>query len=449
MKRLVILLSVLSLGAFVGLFPVPSTSIASTEVAAGGDSLASSVVVHCPWLQSDGFISSELNLAASDRFNAAVSLPVAGEVLAERSGGGQPFGVVSTTDLLEGALTLAELAAVVEFSGDAGGGVVIGDGDGVLTSTNCVSTEPGVWQLAGGSTLTGMNLELRLFNPFPQDAVVSIRVTSENDLEPESTLESMSVRAQSTRVIDIGSLLDLRQLLALSISDPEGLVIPSFVQTVDDGDVAGWTGTQPSTQWDFPFTSSGATAGLLVLTNDQATQVSYDIDAFTPDGAVSQLWQGVLEPRTVIDLNIDELRALLPDPTIRPFGIRVRADAPIAAFLTGTGSGDMAAMAGLAEPATSWAVAGPGGAEANAIIWIMNPNQSQATVSFQRSSNDGGLLSAEKILIPPGSVVGISTVRGMILESDQPVSAAWIGSGVGATAYTEAIRLTPSASVRE
>jgi len=442
-KRLVLLLSVLSLAAFVALFPTPSASTVSTEATASADSPTSSVVVHCPWLQSDGFISSELNLAASDRFTAAVSLPVAGEVVAELSGGGQPFGVLSTNDLLEGSLTLAEIAAVVEFSGDAGGGVVIGDGDGILTSINCVSTEPGVWQLAGGSTLTGMNLELRLFNPFPQDAVVSIRVTSENDLEPESTLESVSVLAQSTKVIDIGSLLDLRQLLALSISDPEGLVIPSFIQTVEDGDVAGWTGAKASSEWDFPFTSSGAASGLLILTNDEATQVSFDIDAFTPDGAVSQLWQGVLEPRTVIELNIDELRALLPDPSIRPFGIRVRADAPMAAFLTGTGSGDMAAMTGLVDAATSWVVAGPGGAEANATVWVMNPSQNQATVSFQRSSNDGGLLSAEKTLIPPGSVVGISTVRGMILESDQPVSVAWIGSAVGATAFTGAIGLAP------
>lgn len=439
MKRLLILLSVLSLAAFVALFPSPTATTSSTDTSVGLDSGTAAAVVHCPWLRSDGLISSELNLAALDTFEAAVSIPVAGDVIAERTGGGRPFGVFTTSDLLEDSLTLAELAAVVEFTGEGGGGVVIGDGQGILTSTNCSSTHAGVWQLAGGSTLTGMDLQLRLFNPFPQDAVVSIRVTSENDLEPESTLESMSVRAQSTRVVDMGALLDLRQTLSLSISDPEGLVIPSFVQSVDGGDVAGWTAAKPSTQWDFPFTSGGATAGLLVLTNDEPTQVSYDIDAFTPDGRVSQLWQGVLEPRTVIDLSIDELRAMLPDPSLRPFGIRVRADAPMAAFLTGMGSGDMAAMAGLPTSANSWIVAGPGGAEANATVWVMNPGQSPATLTVQRSSNDGGLLSAEKILIPGGSVVGISTVRGMVLESDQPVSVAWIGSGVGATSYTGAI----------
>ena len=442
MKRLLILLVVLSMGSFVVLFPPPSSQSHIPEVAEPNDQVAFARVVHCPWLRADGAIGTELIMAADRPFEATVSVPWAGEVVAQRAVGGMPFGVLSTIDLLGDTLIPSHISAIVEFSGEASGAVVMGNGEGVLASIACAPTGPAVWQLAGGSTLTGMDLELRLFNPFPQDAVVAIRVMSENDLEPESTLESLSVRAQSTRVIDIGSLLDLRQVLAFSITDPAGLVVPSLAQTSEGGDGAGWTGVASADVWNFPFTSGGATSGVLVLTNDEPIQASYDIDAYAPDGSVSQLWQGVLEPRTVMEIPVDDLRVLLPDPSVRPFGVRVRADAPIAAFLIGTGPKDTAAMAGLPTASQEWIVAGPGGAESNATVWVMNPGQTVATVTLQRSSNDGGLLPAEKFAVPAGSVFGISTARGMILEADQPISVAWIGSSVGTTVYTGGIALS-------
>lgn len=435
MKRLLVVLAVVGLGMFVALFPAPTVVIPSDTVPDQDRGVVTASVVHCPWVRADGFVGSEVALAGLSPFDATVSLAAVGEIQAERATGGLPFGVVTVSDLMQ----TAGSSAVVEFSSSGTGAVVMGSGEGSLISVGCAPTGPTVWQLAGGSTLTGDDLELRLFNPFPQDALVEIRVTSENDLEPEATLESVSVRAMSTRVIDIGASLDLRQVLAMSISDPSGLVVPAFIQTEQDGDTAGWIGAAATEQWDFPFTSSGATKGTLVLTNDEPVQVAFDIDAYTPSGGVSQVWQGVLEPRTVIEVSIDEMRSALPDSDIRPFGIRVRADAPIGAFLLGNGTGPRAAMTGLTSDGLQWIVAGPGGAESDATVWIMNPGTAPATVSIQRSSNDGGLLSAEKMSVAPGSVMGISTVRGMILGSDQPISVAWIGGGVGTVSYTSGL----------
>lgn len=435
MKRLLIVLVVLGAGLVVALFPAPVAE-APTVTVAQERGVVTSRVVHCPWVRSDGFVSTEVSLASLESFTATMSVVSAGEFKGERAAGGNPFGIVTTGDVL----TTPGASAILEFSSDGTGAVVMGDGEGLLMSMSCVPTGPVVWQLAGGSTLTGDDLELRLFNPFPQDALVAIRVTSENDLEPEATLESVSVRAMSTRVIDIGATLDLRQVLAMSISDPLGLVVPSFIQTEESGDAAGWVGAAASETWDFPFTSSGATSGTLVLTNDEPVQVSFDIDAYTPaDGGVSQVWQGVLEPRTVIEIDIDEVRLVLPDVSVRPFGLRVRSDAPIGAFLLGNGTGPRAAMTGLSTAGERWIVAGPGGAESSATVWIMNPGQVSATVSIQRSSNDGGLLAAEKVSVDAGSVIGLATVRGMILESDQPISVAWIGGGIGTVSYTPAI----------
>lgn len=438
MKRLVVAMVVAVFGTFVALFPTPTSSPTPTSTPTVAEEAVQDArtVAQCPWARTDASITSSLALAALGPFEATVTIAAGGEVLAEEAGGGLAFGILPLSEIAGVGVS----SAVVEFSDRPSGAVVVGAGPAALVTAGCRSGASKVWLLAGGSTLQGESLELRLFNPFPQAARVEIRATSENDVEPEPALEAVTVNPRTTRSVNLSELLGLREVLAISITDEDGLVTPVLTQTTEGdagvGDTAAWVGVGASSEWYFPFAKGPRTPGFLVLMNDGAVPIVYDIDAYTPEGSELGAFEGTLEPRTVVRIPVAQIHRE------GQFGLGISADGPMGAFLIGEGETQRAATPGATRPAENWLVPGPGQPGTRSTVWFLNSGTAPATVTYQIAQADGRLGPAEKLAVPIGTVVPLQVTGGIVVRSTSPISVGWVGSTPNATAFTMGLPFT-------
>jgi hypothetical protein len=313
---------------------------------------------------------------------------------------------------------------------------------------------PKIWYLTGGSTKTGTFTEIRLFNPFADNAEVSITAYSEFNQDLIADLEGIDVAGRSWTTIDLEPYLPFRDELAFTIETSAGLVIPSLIRS-DDRGVATWPGTAPSQTWDFPIVTPGALEPFIAVMSAGDDEITVTVDIVTEEGTI----RGARE--IVID---SQAPALIPlgDLAAPPFGAHVRASAPIAASVLAvvpTGdAGDigeggdgpdttdpngttttlvpteavfirgMAGMVGAVSPSTSWVVPVDTLLDSETTLWIMNATGEAATVTIQPLSE--GDLPVTTVTIEPGTIfgfavdVGIGTF-GFSVMSDGLVSAAW------------------------
>lgn len=409
--------------------PPDDTSIESEQVEAARS------VARCPWVRGDGLIDGSLAVGAPSADEAGITVSSSGTVVGEAVVPLEAFAAARFLDLA----AIGTGSAFIEFDSAPAAAVAVGEGTSATATAGCRSGASKVWLLAGGSTINGETLQLRLFNPFPQDAQVQIRVVSENDVEPETALEAITVAAQSTATFDMGSLLTLRETLALSIADPEGLIVPAFVQAGEvedeegnetDVDIAAWTGVTPSRRWEFPFAVSDGLETSVTIFNDRTVPVSWEVDVVGREGIELGALSGTLEPLTVVRVPLTEAGAA-------PSGIVVTSEEPVGAFLTGAGPTQRGATAGVRSATQRWLVPGISGMNGPSRVWIMNSSGVATTVTYTPSV-DGRLGQPEKIAVPAGSVRSFSSEEDLVIDSQEPVSVGWIRSGGGSVAFTMA-----------
>ncbi len=439
MNRILVMLVVLAAAAFTVAVPqrdIPVTPTAPEDTSVEAQEVASArSVARCPWVRGDGFIEGEVAVGAPEAEEATFTVAAAGSVVGTSTLSVAAFAAVPFLDLAN----IGTGSVFVEVDNEPAAVVAVGEGEAAVASAGCRSGASKVWLLGGGSTLDGETLQLRLFNPFPQDARVEIQVVSENDVEPEASLESLSVAAQSTATFDLGSLLSLRETLALRISDPEGLIVPALVQAGEvedeegnsrDVDLAAWAGVTAARRWEFPFAAVAGLDSSITIVNDQTVPVSWTLDVFGEESSTTVAASGTLEPLTVT-------RVPLADLAAAPSGVVVTGDEPIGAFLTASGPTERAATAGVSSARRKWLMPGVSVMAGTSQVWVMNTGATPATVTFT-SSRDGQLGQPDKLLVPAGTIRVFSSRDDLVLESQEPVSVGWIRSTGTATAFTVA-----------
>jgi len=439
MNRILVILLVLAAAAITVALPqrvAPVTPTAPDDTSIEAQEVASArSVARCPWVRGDGFLEGEVAVGAPEAEEATFTVAAAGSVVGTSMQSVAAFTAVPFLDLAN----IGTGSVFVEVDNEPAAVVAVGEGEAAVASAGCRSGASKVWLLAGGSTLDGETLQLRLFNPYPQDARVEIRVVSENDVEPETSLESLSVAAQSTATFDLGSLLALRETLALRISDPEGLIVPALVQAGEvedeegnsrDVDIAAWTGVTAARRWEFPFAGVVGLDSSIAIFNDQTVPVSWSLDVVGEESSTSAAASGILEPLTVVRLPLAGLAAA-------PSGVVVTAEEPIGAFLTASGPTERAATSGLRSAQKKWLVPGVSAMVGPSQVWVMNTGATPATVTFN-SARNGQLGQPDKILVPAGTIRVFSSSDDLVLESQEPVSVGWIRSTGSAAAFTVA-----------
>lgn len=189
-------------------------------------------------------------------------------------------------------LRLADLApdsAVVSLAVevDSGGVIVdkISSGPTGLDRSACAIDGSREWVITSGSTVPGSRLQLVVFNPFPDDAVVDIDFVSEIGARSPEDLVALHVPARSSRVIEIGDVFAASERITTFVRVRSGRVVAEGIQSFDGTDsplglsvITGAPATAES--WTFAGISPVAGPARVVVVNPSETRVRVDVEVY-------------------------------------------------------------------------------------------------------------------------------------------------------------------------
>ena len=199
MKRIAVLVVAAAVAVAAAVLPEPAAQEVPDLFPVVGRDVVAAGVVYCPWaaatLERDTLIT--ITSAQSAEVDLSFPSPVPGEDAdtagAVISGAGASRLLVSEAVLRgESPLFLESTAAdVAAFTMQAEGEA--------LSAEACAGSVPKAWQLTGATTAGGRELAVRVFNPFPENAKVTITAVSEFGSEPLTELEGLGIAARSWR----------------------------------------------------------------------------------------------------------------------------------------------------------------------------------------------------------------------------------------------------------
>ena len=428
-----LLIGALAVAAWLAPAPEPPPISATSTTTTAGPAVASNFS-NCAWAVSDDLRETLMSIVTLTNVEAQLTFPVAGENR-ETYPESLP-GPGASAIPLSNILSLGVSPAVVEFSHAPAAAGVLARGEGMLAADLCPASASKVWVLPGGTTVQDRPLDLQLFNPFPEDALVTVEARSEEGFEPASELERVSVPGRSWRTLALGDILPFRQRLSATVQTEQGRIIPAMIQTIGI-DQAVWTDVGRSEVWEFPFVSVGELQPFLGIANDGPLEITYTIDVFTAGGPVEGVLEGLIPAEGHDRIPV----AGLADGA---YAVRLRADGPVSAMVMGEGEGQVAATSGAPIAAQQWMLPGAGAdSSARFSLWFLNSGADPLTVTYQILDASGAVGNPGKITLPAGTLkrvvleeVGVS---GVIAESTGRFSAAWSAEAEGATAYATGV----------
>lgn len=403
----------------------------------GIESPVDASIWYCPWAQSNASRDSFLGVASLANADAAFTFPVAIP--------GEPADEITVETLGPGAsmVTLSDVAqrgdspGFVEFSDgpSAASAVVVGD---IIAADACVSQGPDEWFFAGGSTLTGERLRLRLFNPFPETAKVTVSGFSEIGVEALGDLRAVSINPRSWRDIDFEEDLRQRQALVVSVRVDEGLVVPAMSYSAGD-DEAWWIGTDLSSEWEFPVArADGVETAAIVVGNPNLVEVTVTVDLYTADGPERSAFDVTVPPEAPVRIDLDSAVG-------SNVGVRLSATAPVAAGVVATGDGGTAVTAGSPAQASAWLLPGLRTVGLNqGTLWLMNTGFEQMSITVSELTGETTVNS--QVLLEPGTQVAVPITEpdtlGVLVEASDVFSAAWSLTGPTGTAFAPGLPIS-------
>jgi hypothetical protein len=339
------------------------------------------------------------------------------------AGSEQPFSL-AITGAGGGARVVpssAPAAVLVESLGPASGAALVQAGPSGLAASVCHGRPPETVAVAGLSTLEGDVAELVLVNPYAEDAVVTVRSTSELGLDTVAGLESLTVPAGSVLSRNLSEVLGLRTTLLLTVRSERGRVVASVRYGPAGGGVVTMEAVPMETEWWVPVPEGVADIEVVVGT-DSPSPVSVQVDVYGLEGVIEAYVDGA-EVDTARLLTL--VREELPEGTT---AVRVIASAPVVAGAVLAGDGWTAGGPGAPEPSGRWLLPGAGSLEGTeTVVWVMNPDPADVTVVLQALAPGA---AAEPFTVLGESVQGIplqgAAVPGYLLTADGPVSVAWL-----------------------
>ena len=405
----------------------PVTTVTAGPVVAGN-------LATCPWAIADDTRETLISMVTLSDVDVQLTFPVGGEIRETypESLPGPGAGAVP----LSAILSLGVAPALVEFTGTPAAAGVVVTGEGLLAGDLCPSSASKIWVLPGGTTLQDRPLDLQLFNPFPEDALVTVEAISEEGFEPSPDLERISVPGRSWRTLALGALLPFRQRLSVTVQTEQGRIIPAMVQT-NGTDQATWADVGRSEVWEFPLVAVGDLQPFLAIANDGPLEVTYSLDVFTAEGPVEGVAEGLVQSGGQERVSV----AGLVEGT---YGVRLRADGPVSAVVIGESEGQVAATSGAPLTASRWMLPGAGAiSAARTSLWFLNSGAEPITVTYQLLDAGGTVEIPGKVTLPAGTVRSVVLdqvgVSGVIAESTGKFSAAWSAETDLATAYSSGV----------
>ena len=394
-------------------------------------SVATSGTAYCPVVASEGQGAGVVLASGSDQ---------PAEVVITRYDAGVPHP--EPVRLLE-AGTQATLPIPAEqltqpITVDWRGGPVVAmyqqsDGTEVAAAT-CASEAATEWHLAGFDTSLGSVSLLHLFNPFQQDALVSLSFgTTEGRVELVIANELL-VPANSSTVLNLAQFRPEAQDLAVTVSARAGRVIAqgevTFAPPADNvegvtGRVLVPAGAPSETVVVAEAASDAVTTSWLSLYNPAERAAAVQVQVSTPLGDASTLASETTVPAGgTTRISLDGLSAL------PRFGVQVTSVngvGVVAARLSSIQDIQRTGVSlalGAPMAAESWTVAG--GQPPDGTVTLYNPGSTVATASIDVVGGRPETWTA--VQVPPNGLTSLSLAQATpqgpaIVSADVPVVA--------------------------
>ena len=417
---------------------------------------------YCPWVEAGDVLDSALAVASERDTTVDLTLldPLTNTDPTQFSF--ELIGAGATGIETGNLVRRGESPAIVEFSDGPAAAISMRWADRQIAADRCVVSVPNNWYLTGGATKTGTFTQLRLFNPFADNAEVKITAYSEFNLDLIPDLDTIDVAGRSWATIDFGTYLPFRDELAMRITTTTGFIIPVLVRTDEHGE-AVWNGTGLSENWEFPVAAAGGLEPSIAVMSGGKNDIVVSVDIVTEEGTI-------LGARTITLDSSAPATIPLGDLAAPPYGVRVTSTAPIAAtviavvpefvsgpeediggeggeggttttIVDGSEGSDMtvpieetfvrgiAGTTGSATSDTSWIVPLDTLLGSETTLWLMNTGDIPAAVELL-PLGESEFLTMEAAEVPPGSVLGVIVdvgvgTYGYQVSSDQPITAAW------------------------
>jgi hypothetical protein len=125
----------------------------------------------------------------------------------------------------------------------------------------CATSAASTWHFAWGDTTVDARELLVLFNPFPADAIVDGRFSTEDGVREPERFDGLVVPARSTLAVDLGDDVTRREELAATITARTGSIVADRIVRIDSETERGLTVQlgvpEPQRTWIYPdgFTS--------------------------------------------------------------------------------------------------------------------------------------------------------------------------------------------------
>jgi hypothetical protein len=260
------------------------------------DALSSTWFCAASTASPDGLADSEVVLANTllTTSTAAVSVfrgslePTIGAEVTEISLDLPPQ---STTSLRLGDLAPDADVVSLAVEIDSGGVLVdkISSGPTGVARTACAADASTEWVVTSGSTVPGSRLQLVIFNPFPDDAVVDVDFVSEVGARRPEDLVALHVPARSSRRIEVGDVVAASESITSFVRARSGRVVAEGIQSFDGSSsplglsvITGAPATAAS--WFFAGVSPAAGPARLTIVNPSESEVRVDVEVY-PAGA--------------------------------------------------------------------------------------------------------------------------------------------------------------------
>ena len=194
----------------------------------------------------------------------------------------------STINLRPAELVAEAEVVSVAVEVDAGGVIVDKVSSGVtgVARTACADDGSTEWVLTSGSTVPGANLQLVIFNPFPDFATVDVDFLADGSRRSPEDLIALPIPARSSRLIDVGEGVASAENITSFVRVRSGRVIAETVQSFDGTGASPLglsvlTGApQPAQEWTFAGITPAAGPARLVIVNPSETRVRATVDVF-------------------------------------------------------------------------------------------------------------------------------------------------------------------------
>jgi len=151
------------------------------------------------------------------------------------------------------------LGSVVTLNGGGiGVAELLGSTDGVI-ETPCSSITSPNWYFPFGSTISGNNTTLILFDPTHESAVAAVSMSSDQHSYSSQTLQSISIKSMGVVALKLGRPLPSLRRVALDITTHSGRLVAFELERRNTSGVQSTTLTlgasSPASRWYFPLIS--------------------------------------------------------------------------------------------------------------------------------------------------------------------------------------------------